>query len=634
MDQQQIITKLAELEVIKTKLKREFVGIDDQINQIVDSIRTWYCFPETLSKPLIVNLWGITGTFKTSVLRRLVELLGKKQDFREIDARNLLSDSFKNLVGVENIYRIDEYKLPEIILIDEFQNIRTIDNFGQDVADSKKLHTLFSILSDGKAKEQKNSYGMVALTQLVKEIRENKDAIVKKVSIKHLEAKDRYYARLERDKNRITNSLNSTPVFKEAEEDDIPTFADSFWELHSFTLDNFKEFRYRVIESFKNDSEALFTFICDEFEKITPEVTIDLSKTLMFVAGNLDDIFSGLTHHLDNDSINADEFYEYSKNVNFNDVKHSLLYRFKPEQVSRLGTNHVIFPSFNNKMYKKFISNLNKRTLSKFKSQGIKIVIDKSVDEMLLKNGAVPSQGARSILSAHEFVVESNISELLALAILNGTKVAKLSVKNNHLVLEAKKEKVLKDISILDTKVLENYPEPLNSTICVHEIGHAMCVIALTGEYPDMIKVRSSDQNVGGYVKYSPSSLPNKQDLKNRLAISLGGYAAEYLEFGPDNVSSGASSDILNATSTASVMVKLLGFGDGMSASGFSMSRDGLVLNDTDRLDQEVDDLISEAFVLACTVLLFYKKERKILFNFIKNKTTMKKEEIKKILKM
>ena len=73
MDQQQIITKLAELEVIKTKLKREFVGIDDQINQIVDSIRTWYCFPETLSKPLIVNLWGITGTFKTSVLRRLVE---------------------------------------------------------------------------------------------------------------------------------------------------------------------------------------------------------------------------------------------------------------------------------------------------------------------------------------------------------------------------------------------------------------------------------------------------------------------------------------------------------------------------------------------------------------------------------
>jgi len=202
------------------------------------------------------------------------------------------------------------------------------------------------------------------------------------------------------------------------------------------------------------------------------------------------------------------------------------------------------------------------------------------------------------------------------------------------LVLETKKEKVTKDISIIDTKVLTNYPEPLNSIISVHEAGHAIAVIALTGRYPDMIKVRSSDSDVGGYVKYHGEELPTKASMRHSLAIKMAGYAAEYLIHGPENVSAGASSDIMSATGTAAAMVKLLGFGDGMSANGFSMGRDNLVLHDTDRLDQEVDDMISEAFTLACTVLEFYKKEHLLLTNKLKKTITMKEDAIKKLLKM
>jgi cell division protease FtsH len=412
------------------------------------------------------------------------------------------------------------------------------------------------------------------------------------------------------------------------------TIAEVFWDKNYYALEDFYEFNYEAITNFKNDHKALFEYFIKTVDSITTDITLDLSKSLIFIAGNLDNIFAGLTHHIDNDSINPDEFYEYSKQVNFNDVKNCLLQNFKPEQVSRLGTNHVIFPSFNNKMYKKLISNLNKRTLAKFKKQKIDITIDSSVDDFLLKYGAIPSQGARSILSSHEFVVDSNISELISLAILNRTKKAKLSVKNNMLVLEAKKEKVVKDISIIDTKVLTNYPEPLNSVISVHEAGHAIAVIALTGRYPHMIKVRSSDSDVGGYVKHGGDELPTKETMKLQLAIKMAGYAAEFLIHGPDNVSSGASSDIMSATATASMMVKLLGFGDGISANGFSMGRDNLVLNDVNRLDQEVDDMISESFTLACTVLEFYKKEHKMLTSALKKTITMKEEDIKKLLKM
>lgn len=640
-DQKAIIKKLAKLEQVKSKLKKEFVGIDLQIDQIVDSIRTWYCFPESLNRPLVVNLWGITGTFKTSIIRRLVELLGRSTGFKEIDSRAILSSKFDALLGITEIEKVQGNKdLPEIILIDEFQNVKTLDAFGNDTKDSKTLYELFSILSDGKLKYPRNMYSLGKLTNIVKQIKENPEkcygVLKEKVDI----ILDQYLERLEREKKRKVEVIdNEDSIFtlstkKINSREAHYTIGDAFWDNNYYQLEDFKEFQYAIIAGFKNDHKALFDYIVKTVEGISKDITIDLSKSLIFVAGNLDNIFSGLTHSIDTDSITPDEFYEYSKQVNFNDVKNCLLENFKPEQVSRLGTNHVIFPSFNSKMYKKLISGLNKRTLAKFKEQKIEIIIDPSVDAFLLKHGAIPSQGARSILSSHEFVVDSNISELIALAILNGTKKATLSVKYNMLVLKAKKEIVIKDISIIDTKVLANYEEPLNSIISTHESGHSIAVIALMGKYPDMVKVRSSDGDIGGYVKYTPEILPTKQDMKHRLAISMAGYAAEMLVHGADNVSSGASSDILSATAVASSMVKVLGMGDGMSANGFSMGRDTLVLNDKDRLDQEVDDLISEAFTLAMTVLIFYRKELDILTRKLKTCVTMKEEEIRKLLKM
>lgn len=642
MNQQtQIISKLAKLEEVKAKLKKEFVGIDLQIDQIVDSIRTWYCFPEAMNRPLIVNLWGITGTFKTSIVRRLIDLLGKSKGFKEIDSRAILGQKFDILLGISDLSKIkNNGDLPEVLLIDEFQNVKTLDAFGGDTKESKSLYELFSILSDGKIKYPRNMFSLGKLIIISDQIKDNPEKAYKELKDKVDGRLDDLMQRAERQSARAAKQVVAT--FSDMVETSILgadlessySIAEAFWDKHYYSLEDFNELSYTTLMEFKNDHKALFKYFTSTVDSITPDVTLDLSKSLIFIAGNLDNIFSGLTHSIDTDSITPDEFYEYTKEVNFNDVKNCLLENFKPEQVSRLGTNHIIFPSFNNKMYKKLISNLNKRTLGKFKSQNVEVTIDPSVNDFLLKHGAIPSQGARSILSSHEFVVDSNMSELISLAIMSKSKKAKLSVKYNMLVLQAKKEVMIKDISIIDTNVLTNYPEPLNTIICAHEAGHGIAVIALMGKYPDMIKVRSSDGDIGGYVKYTPESLPTKRDLKNSLAIKMAGYAAEMLYHGADGVSSGASSDILSATHAASVAVKVLGFGDGMSANGYSMSRDSLVTNDNKRLDQEVDDMISEAFTLAVTVLEFYKKEHKMLTNKLKSTITMKGSDVKKLLKM
>ena len=47
------------------QLKAELFGIDDVIDRVVDAIRAWYALPQLITRPVIVCLWGLTGTGKT-----------------------------------------------------------------------------------------------------------------------------------------------------------------------------------------------------------------------------------------------------------------------------------------------------------------------------------------------------------------------------------------------------------------------------------------------------------------------------------------------------------------------------------------------------------------------------------------
>ena len=61
-------------------LKNEFIGIDEQIDGIMNNLRTWFLFPELQSRPLVISLWGLTGVGKTSVVKRIAQLLDIERD--------------------------------------------------------------------------------------------------------------------------------------------------------------------------------------------------------------------------------------------------------------------------------------------------------------------------------------------------------------------------------------------------------------------------------------------------------------------------------------------------------------------------------------------------------------------------
>lgn len=67
--------KRKELFDMSEKLKKEFVGIDNVIDRTVKIMEPWMIIPDAQNRPTIGCLWGMTGTGKTSMVRKIAEIL-------------------------------------------------------------------------------------------------------------------------------------------------------------------------------------------------------------------------------------------------------------------------------------------------------------------------------------------------------------------------------------------------------------------------------------------------------------------------------------------------------------------------------------------------------------------------------
>ncbi len=149
-----------------------------------------------------------------------------------------------------------------------------------------------------------------------------------------------------------------------------------------------------------------------------------------------------------------------------------------------------------------------------------------------------------------------------------------------------------------------------------HEAGHAV-VGYLTGCDPvHMITIVPTGRGALGYTSFRPEAdryQMYKQDYKNEIAMALGGRAAEELIFG--DVTSGAYSDIQNATATAKDMVTLFGMSDKLGPRRFGSNQNEVFLgrdfsSNADYseavaavIDEEIHAIIAEAYDRAKSLL-------------------------------
>ena len=130
----------------------------------------------------------------------------------------------------------------------------------------------------------------------------------------------------------------------------------------------------------------------------------------------------------------------------------------------------------------------------------------------------------------------------------------------------------------------------------------------------------------------------------SRLAIMMGGRVAEETKFGKENITSGASSDIDQATKLARAMVTRWGFSDKLGHVaygdnqeevflGHSVARQQNVSEETAQIiDAEVRRLIDEAYSTARSIITKKKKEWTALAEGLLEYETLSGDEIKQLI--
>jgi cell division protease FtsH len=130
----------------------------------------------------------------------------------------------------------------------------------------------------------------------------------------------------------------------------------------------------------------------------------------------------------------------------------------------------------------------------------------------------------------------------------------------------------------------------------------------------------------------------------SRLIIMMGGRVAEEIKFGKENITSGASSDIQQATKLARSMVTQWGFSDKLGRVaygdnqeevflGHSVARTQNVSEETSQIiDAEVRRLIDEAYTEATRILTKNKKAWMAIAEGLLEYETLTGDEIKQII--
>ncbi|CAI9090434.1 OLC1v1025204C1 [Oldenlandia corymbosa var. corymbosa] len=170
-----------------------------------------------------------------------------------------------------------------------------------------------------------------------------------------------------------------------------------------------------------------------------------------------------------------------------------------------------------------------------------------------------------------------------------------------------------------------------------HEGGNALVAIHTDGALPvDKATIVPRGMALG-----MVSQLPEKDEtsisrkrMLARLNVCMGGRVAEELIFGEDEVTSGASSDLQQATSLARAMVTKYGMSKnvGLVTHDYDDNGKGLSPDTGLLIEEEVRQLLETAYNNAKTILTTHNKELHTLANALLEHETLCRSQINNLL--
>lgn len=611
------------LEHAAETLKKQFVGLDAVIDDIIAAVSGWYHYPDYQSSPCIVNLWGLTGTGKSALVRELIRLL-------DIEDVMLYFDMGDQPDISKEVADAKLHSNAPVVVLDEVQHARTINEKGFSI--NNKSGDIWQLLDTGVFHlnaDRSEAHSLLSYSDRLA-------SILPQIQVKNgLVTQGKTVFIREVDHNDWANS-------NEYEEDKPAPFISQRWD--GFLRDQFSAHfvtQHDVRQHLNQLSPEDAISFCRKAAKegLKPQ-TLDLSKALVFVCGNLDEAYT-MSGEIDAEH-DPDIFYQQAKKVGIGDIKRALQKRFRHEQIARFGNIHVAFPAFGKQQYLDIID----RELEDIRNRmwfdtDTRFTFHESLRTYLFEEGVFPAQGARPLLSTIRYVVHANIGrwmlekERLAMDPMEieiGCEDDHVWASYTHYSIEFHRTKTPINSRLKRLRRCEDSEK--QAIVAVHESGHAVCMSLLTGTIPNMIFSKKSAAATGGSVEtYFKDPLTSRSNLIHKLAVLLAGHIAERLVFGEDKASHGSSSDIEKATELALNMARKNGLGADLIHIDDNLFQP-LIRDPKHQSDQLVREWIQEANKLAEETL---KQQMTLLLEmsrYLFKRPVMDKDTIEMMIRM
>ena len=663
-----IQNKKIELDNLKEYLKTEFVGIDNIIENVIDSMTPFYLFPETLQRPITINLWGMTGVGKSSLVKKIVEFLKLNKSYLTYDLGeyNNSSDDKLRKDLASKINRLNSES--NIIVFDEFQLGRTIDETGMEI-DKSTLRPIWDLLDHGIIYTY-NLGIQEGLIELIEKINKSfyldiqvddngwvikneamYESLFSGYSKRPCDYKESRMVTIEDGKEtiEILDPSSEEPyygegVFKKPRFFKKDMFDHYIYDANPDFFDNLKMFDYHK-KLFYTSLSSLIKFIeKDFFDTVSILEKKDYSKSLIFCLGNLDEVYH-MSHNINPDE-DADSFHEHTLKITMPQIKQALSTRFRMEQIGRLGNTHFIYPSLSKKSYEKLIEMyLTKQKNYLMDDFEINVNFDKSVYDILYKEGVYPTQGTRPLLSTFNSMINSPTSNLLTELSLKMVNVDNIEWKYNDCIYyitatsnsKKGKNKTLKleyPVEIVLEKLRKTDNSETQTLVAIHEAGHAIMSCIKREIAPVEILSKTADLSEG-YCRFEYNGIiESKKFIYETIMVYLGGIVAEELIFGKDNVTVGSSSDLRAATDSAVQLIKRNGMDKHVGLISASSDEIGnKMFIKSKKMENKVLKLLKKAKKETMECLKENKKYLIILGKILSQKNKVETDELKDILK-
>lgn len=529
IDKEEIQKKKKKLDDCKAFLKKEFIGIDKIIDDLMEYLQIWYLMPEILTRPVVINLWGMTGVGKTDLVRKMVRFLDYQNRFIEIELSNTDETSWsKSVADIFQSNGLSDEK-PSIALFDEIQRFNTLDSDGTPVPQTK-FTDFWELLSDGRlSKRERDDLEHYLFSYL--------------------------FRKKENDRRKLQG---------ETEVDENPYL--NLWDAKE--LKKYLSIEDDVMSIIDMKEEDMIKLIRKKQKEKKIYEPVDYSKMLIIISGNLDEAFQ-MSKETSEADVDANIYHAFTKKITVVDIKNALARKFRPEQVARFGNIHLIYFSLKTEDFQKLIqreiNSLKHKTKNKF---GVALKINKNINDLIYRNGVFPVQGVRPVFSSVVDILDTNLSKFLFEAIIYDDKTIEIDYLQKEKIIAGKIGTRIIEIPYLGRidKIRQANQQDAVANISVHECGHAVSYMLYTGFAPLQLKSKVASSYAAGFT-FPHQIHDTKESLLDRIKIYLAGGIAEEIIFGDMNASIGRSHDREQATTLAIDYIRKYGFEENYQAT-------------------------------------------------------------------